>query len=84
MTATARPSAPIARPAEPLPIGRTSLGEALIRVQDLRTYFGNPNKPETLVKAVDGISFDILPGETFCVVGESGSGKSITALSIMR
>ena len=67
--------------AEPLS-GR--LGEALIRVQDLRTYFGNPNKPETLVKAVDGVTFDIQPGETFCVVGESGSGKSVMALSIMQ
>ena len=87
MTATAGlPSSPrpIARPREPYPIGTPSLGESLIRVQDLRTYFGNPNKPETLVKAVDGISFDILPGENFCVVGESGSGKSITALSIMQ
>ena len=61
-----------------------SLGDALIRVEDLRTYFGNPKKPETLLKAVDGISFEIKRGETFCVVGESGSGKSITALSIMQ
>ena len=84
MTVTASPPKPIARPAEPFPIGTPSLGESLIRVQDLRTYFGNPAKPESLVKAVDGVSFDILPGETFCVVGESGSGKSITALSIMQ
>ena len=67
--------------AEPL---SPRVGEPLLRVQDLRTYFGNPNKPETLVKAVDGVSFDIQPGETFCVVGESGSGKSVMALSIMQ
>ena len=70
------------RPAVPPTPG--GLGDALIRVEDLRTYFGNPEKPDTLVKAVDGISFDIQPGETYCVVGESGSGKSITALSIMQ
>ena len=44
MTAVAQP---YARPAVPPAPG--GLGDSLIRVQDLRTYFGNPNKPETLV-----------------------------------
>jgi len=57
------------------------LGEYLLEVQDLKTYF---KVRAGRVRAVDGISFAIKPGERVSVVGESGCGKSVTALSIMR
>ena len=52
----------------------------LLDVQDLKTYFFTRTG---VVKAVDGVSFTLEPGETLGIAGESGCGKSITALSIM-
>lgn len=53
----------------------------LLSVRNLKTYFP---QDEGMVKAVDGASFDLHPGQTLGIVGESGCGKSITARSILR
>lgn len=55
--------------------------EALLNVTDLKTYFPTD---EGVVKAVDGISFEIKPGQTLGVVGESGCGKSTVGRSILQ
>jgi oligopeptide/dipeptide ABC transporter ATP-binding protein len=53
----------------------------LLDVLDLRTEF---RTSAGVVRAVDGVTFDVRTGETLALVGESGCGKSVTALSIMR
>ena len=53
----------------------------LLEVQDLSTYFFT-NEGE--VKAVNGVSYSLEPGETLGLVGESGCGKSVSALSVLR
>jgi peptide/nickel transport system ATP-binding protein len=53
---------------------------ALLEVRDLRTSF---RTDDGVVKAVDGISFEVEKGKTLGIVGESGCGKSVTCLSIM-
>ncbi len=54
---------------------------SLLQVRDLKTYFYTD---DGVVRAVDGISYDLTEGETLGLVGESGCGKSVSALSILR
>src|ERR1700737_308966 len=55
--------------------------EVLLDVRGLRTHF---HTSAGVIRAVDGVSWDVRKGETVALVGESGCGKSVSALSVMR
>src|SRR5215472_3136461 len=55
--------------------------EPILEIADLKTWFF---ARDGVVRAVNGVSFRVNPGETLAIVGESGCGKSVTALSILR
>ncbi len=54
----------------------------IVSVDELRIRFPTQDRRET-VKAVDGVSFDVMPGETFGIIGESGSGKSTLGRAVV-
>ena len=55
--------------------------DVILRVEDLKTYFF---LKRGVLKAVDGVSFDLRQGEVLGLVGESGCGKSVACRSILR
>jgi peptide/nickel transport system ATP-binding protein len=63
------------------PKAAPAAADVILSVLDLRTQF---LVRDGVVRAVDGVSFDVKRGETLCIVGESGCGKSVSALSILR
>ena len=54
---------------------------SVLSVEDLRVYYATPHGP---VKAVDGVSFALRPGERMGLIGESGSGKTTIGTALMR
>jgi len=64
-----------------LPKAPLARAETILDIADLRTWFFTR---DGVVRAVDGVSFHVIAGETLAIVGESGCGKSVTALSVLR
>jgi oligopeptide transport system ATP-binding protein len=63
-------------------VGRARIVSLLLEVRNLQKHY--PGRAGSVVKAVDGVSFDVAAGETFGLVGESGCGKSTVARCVLR
>ena len=85
---SAAPAVETAAVGETAPAGQTVATRPMVAVDDLKMHFpirtGLLQRETGAVKAVDGITFDILPGETLGLVGESGCGKSTAGRAILR
>lgn len=83
MDCVTQPTHTATEPAPPPPAarGRATGSQPVLSVRGLKTHF---TLDEGVVRAVDGVSFDLHPGEVVGIVGESGCGKSITMKSILR
>jgi peptide/nickel transport system ATP-binding protein len=57
------------------------MNNIILKVNNLKTYFFTRRG---VVKAVNGVEFELRNGECLCLVGESGCGKTVTALSVLR
>lgn len=66
---------------QPMTIAKSEKPELLLEVKDLQTHFFTD---EGVVRAVDGVSYNLYRGRTLGIVGESGCGKSVTAQSVLR
>jgi oligopeptide/dipeptide ABC transporter ATP-binding protein len=81
--------APVVRATtEAKPAPGAAPSEPLLRVRDLRKWYplraGLFGRPRAFVRAVDGVSFDVAPGETLALVGESGCGKTTVGRAVLR